>query len=587
MSERRAVPGIGLGLLAALGIGSAPACSPSREVVVHEAVAPVRGEVFLDADGDGARGPGEPGMAGVAVHRGFEVAVTDAGGRYVLPGAAEARGASDDHFVQITRPDGFACEHWYRPVDGGEIDFALVPGEPAPGDGFTFVQLSDAHVFDRAEDFIRFSSGPREWWLPEIVRSAYMLYIARRIAQPAFTDDLIGGLRASLAEELGDEEAQSLWSVELPGALLAELSRSGSRLSRVETPIREAFDELRALAPDFAISTGDLVLESNTASPEAVERWMRFYRELTSDLGFPVYDTIGNNEIAGFNNDDFATDDPRYGKGLFHRFFGPSHYSFDRGRFHFVALDTHSRLRPVGDPRAWTFQVPEPGFWSWLDRDLERSGDRVPVLLNHEPFVYDPRWHFDEDDFDAIDDRGRLARHRVAAVLSGHIHRNGLVVEGGTTHVTTGALSGFRWVLPAHLFHRGYRLFHAREEKLYSAWKRLGQPVVAFIEPPGDPAHVPASAGTGSGRDAGRRVVAVAADARGPFPGVRILLDGTPLPLERWGPYFVSAPVPEERGAGPGELLVEAISLDGRLVRDRATLRPGSVPAPSGAGSGS
>ncbi|MGH0035178.1 MAG: metallophosphoesterase [Myxococcota bacterium] len=558
---------------ALLGAG----CGDEIERVVHPSIPPVGGVVFEDLDGDGARGEDEPGVPGVVVHRGFEVAVSDAEGRYVLAGASEARGSSNDGLVHLTRPDGWDCAVWYRPVEGGSLDFALVRRTAAAEDGFTFVHLSDAHVFDRASDFIDFSSGPRQWWMPEILRSAYFLYFTRKLAEPAFTDDFAAGLRTHLAEHLGQAAVDARFDVQLPGALLDELARSGSALSRVEEPIRAAFDELRALAPAFAIHTGDLILEANNGSAEAVERWMRFYRELTADLGFPVYDTIGNNEIAGIEHDGFDPGDRRYGKGLYRQIFGPSHYSFDRGRFHFVALDTHSQRRYLDDPRAWIFQMPERGFWSWLDRDLERHPGRVPVLVNHEPFVYDPAWPFDEEDFDPIDDKGRLARHEIPVVIAGHIHRNGLVRRDGTTHITTGALSGFRWVLPPDLYHRGYRLFHARGERLYSAWKRLDHPVVAFIDPPGNPAQHPAQAGGHATAGDGTRVVAVAADARGPFPGVRILLDGKPLSLERWGRYFVSAAVPAERTAGPGELVVEAISLDGRLIQDRARLVAGST----------
>ena len=45
----------------------------------------VKGVVYLDVDGNGERGPAEPGVSGVAVSNGCEVAITDAEGRYELP----------------------------------------------------------------------------------------------------------------------------------------------------------------------------------------------------------------------------------------------------------------------------------------------------------------------------------------------------------------------------------------------------------------------------------------------------------------------------------------------------------------------
>jgi hypothetical protein len=578
---RRICAAAGVALLVGALVG-AVACERrgARRRTPPEAIPPVHGRVFEDLDGDGRFDPGEPGVAGVAVHRGFELALSGADGRYELSGAAEARGSSNDRFVWITRSARFDGDRWYRSAADDPIDFPLQRRPPDDEEGFTFVQLSDAHVFDRASDFVEFSSGPDEWWLPEIVRSGVILHLVQKMAEPRYTGDAAEGLRAYLRPHLGEDAVAALWDVELPRALVAEFAREGSALSRVDATIREAFAELRSLAPDFAVSTGDLVLESNDGSAEAIERWMRFYQELVADLGFPVYDTIGNNELAGIHDERFALGDPGFGKGLYHRHFGPSHYSFDRGRFHFVALDTHAKSPYNDDPRSWRFDVPEAGFWSWVDRDLEAHSDRIPVLLNHEPFLYDPSWSMDEEDFAPVrGEDGRLVRHGVVAVLTGHTHQNGLVRRDGVTHITTGALSGFRWVLPPDVFHRGYRLFHAHGARLYSAWKRLGHPVVAFVDPPGSAAHHPASAGELEPGE--RRVVAVAADARGPFPGVRILLDGQPLPLERWGPYFVAASVPAGRRTGTGALVVEAISLDGRLLQDTAHLEaPGGGAAP-------
>ena len=45
-----------------------------------------RGVVFLDADGDGARDPGERGLAGIVVSDQIAVTTTGAEGRYALPG---------------------------------------------------------------------------------------------------------------------------------------------------------------------------------------------------------------------------------------------------------------------------------------------------------------------------------------------------------------------------------------------------------------------------------------------------------------------------------------------------------------------
>jgi hypothetical protein len=60
-----------------------------------------RGVVFEDRDGDGRRGPGEPGVADVAVSNGIEVVTTDAEGRYRLP-------VEDGTILFVTKPSGYA-----------------------------------------------------------------------------------------------------------------------------------------------------------------------------------------------------------------------------------------------------------------------------------------------------------------------------------------------------------------------------------------------------------------------------------------------------------------------------------------------
>ena len=135
-----------------------------------------------------------------------------------------------------------------------------------------------------------------------------------------------------------------------------------------------AIGEIAAIGPEFVISTGDLVVESNPATPEVAEGWLDLYWKITRATGIPFYDTIGNNELVGIWGSTRTTD-PGYGKGLFRKKYGRTHYSFDRGRFHFAAVDTH-RARPQrsGKPE-WDFDRMEPEVAAWLDADLAAHAD--------------------------------------------------------------------------------------------------------------------------------------------------------------------------------------------------------------------
>ena len=192
----------------------------------------------------------------------------------------------------------------------------------------------------------------------------------------------------------------------------------------------------------------------------------------------------------------------------------------------------------------------EPDVKRWLENDLAAHPGRVVVVLNHEPFHVDPAWPL--EDYEPADDEGVFDRHDVPYVLSGHTHWNSFVREGARTHVTAGALSGMRWILPTGVHPRGYRLVFARDRALHSAWKPLGEPVVAWGEGPELP----------DGR------VVVVSDAKGAFASVTFSQGGTALAATEWHPSFFFVPVDADAGA----LAVEAIGQDGRRTRSALEL---------------
>jgi hypothetical protein len=100
----------------------------------------ISGVAFVDANGNGARDPGERGLLRVVVSNQDTVVATDASGVYRLP-----RGAPGVVFVSV--PDGYRTvgDSWRR-VDGttSTVDFPLSP--IARATEFTFVHASDTHI---------------------------------------------------------------------------------------------------------------------------------------------------------------------------------------------------------------------------------------------------------------------------------------------------------------------------------------------------------------------------------------------------------------------------------------------------------
>jgi hypothetical protein len=551
-------------------------------VAVRGGVGVVRGVVYIDRDADGARGAGEQARPGVAVTNGRDVVLTDAEGRYEL--------AEPEHgFLTLTCPADASCPVWFhRTADLGEADgdFGLVPAPVA--EDFFFVQMSDAHVYPKPEDMAGLvNSVPG--WVPRVVIGWFLLDRLESAYPQHTRDEIVKALRDVVAKH---QDVTDSWDVtvmmiymELSGDPSTGILRPG-----VEIPL--AFAEVAALGPELTFHTGDMVLEGNRGDPESVERWYRYYQEVAAGSGLDIYETIGNNELGGTENDAWPPSDPRYGKALYRRYFGPTHYSFDHGAFHFAATDTHmpefvmAEFKP-GDNEKWTFHKMAPEVRDWLDADLEKASEagRKLVVLNHEPFHYDPVWGF--DDPTPTDDEGLFEKHGVAYSLSGHIHRNGFQDApegGGTTYITTGALSGFRWSLPTSIDSRGYRVFYAHDGELYSVWKDTGEPLLGFVTPRGDPAIHPASTHAprpgALGVEGKVEVVAVAIDVDRPYQEIALYLGDEPLPLTRWGDYFVHSHLAADRlGDGSSQLELRATAQDGSKHAVRLDVSAAAAPA--------
>ena len=408
---------------------------------------------------------------------------------------------------------------------------------------FFFIQISDTHAYNKKSDYLEFSSRKVPWYIPDLLVD----YLTVSLLKEGYGEDAIDRLRDVLRPIFNDGDLDNMWDISVYQAYSAEMSKEDSALGELNDIIQKALAEVVGFEPEFVINTGDLVLESNSASAEAVDRWFKYYLSITEPLQPTFYNTIGNNDIAGTERTDFTSDDPQFGKYFFNNYFGPTHYSFNYGDFHFVALDTHSPDPKEDNPDYWNFGKMEPDVSAWVKADLEAHQDQTLVVLNHEPFHFDPIWPF-KDNGTTSDDEGLFDEFGVDYVLSGHTHYRSYMEINNIHHITTGALSGLRWVLPANIHPRGYRFFYAKDRFLYSAWKPSGQPILALAEP----------------QPVNRRLkVITAADATGAFDEVEIRYDGQPLQIERWGDYFfqITLPVGE-----PDMVQVIATRADGSQV---------------------
>jgi len=135
--------------------------------------------------------------------------------------------------------------------------------------------------------------------------------------------------------------------------------------------------------PDLVLITGDLVKDAlRVPETEARSYYDLFVKEIAAFTA-PVWTAAGNHENFGIERhlSLVSAQHPLYGKGMYRRYLGPNYYSFDRGKIHFIALDTVD----IDDLRYYGHM--DAAQLAWLEKDLaEVPPGTTVVTFDHIPF---------------------------------------------------------------------------------------------------------------------------------------------------------------------------------------------------------
>jgi len=172
----------------------------------------------------------------------------------------------------------------------------------------------------------------------------------------------------------------------------------------------------------LVLHVGDLV-ESETPGETIRDYQQAFDRatRILEQLNAPWYLTPGDHDV---DPGCFLPDSPdRKFESEFQRLYGEKqqaaksrlYYSFDVGKYHFIALDSVEHLDT--DPRwgdVYLAQLKEQQS-TWLAEDLARHHDSAGIIVfTHQPLWYN--WTY----WASVHDM--LRRHPVRAVIAGHFH---------------------------------------------------------------------------------------------------------------------------------------------------------------------
>ena len=186
-----------------------------------------------------------------------------------------------------------------------------------------------------------------------------------------------------------------------------------------DSTLAQAVAAVNALSepPDFVVFTGDLTHLTLDAAQR--RQRMKEFREIVAGLKVgKVYFLPGEHDASADRGE------------IYREFFGPSHYSFDHGGVHFVALDNVSDPKgAVGDEQI-----------AWLAQDLEHRPTNAPVVVfTHRPlFDLAPEWGWATQDGARVVEL--LAPLPKVAVFYGHIHQVHRHETGSVTHLAASSL---------------------------------------------------------------------------------------------------------------------------------------------------
>lgn len=201
------------------------------------------------------------------------------------------------------------------------------------------------------------------------------------------------------------------------------LGDSRPLISKAPQPLvfKRIIEESNLIRPDFIINVGDLIFGYMGKASEIDREYQDFKRVINASLS-PFYPVVGNHDIVGED-----------GEAFYQKYLGPLYYSFDKGKDHFIALDSD-----IGGADTGTLG---PEQMRWLEDDLEKNKDARNIFV----FVHKPMYGNADSDSTAwasIDEVRRVEelfiRYGVNIVFAGHHHKYGRFERRGIIYYITG-----------------------------------------------------------------------------------------------------------------------------------------------------
>lgn len=245
---------------------------------------------------------------------------------------------------------------------------------------------------------------------------------------------------------------------------------------------KEAIDEINKINPDLIITGGDLIYDALGVSFERADSLYNLFNETIKLFNAPVYNTIGNHEIFGWNEKSAVQrDHPEFGKKMYENRIGKTFYSFEHKGVKFFILDSIE-------------EVPEGGKYygyindeqiEWLKSELNVTDTAASLIIStHIPFITtfsqikagsqkeNERGLVVENSKEVLD---LFSSYNLKLVLQGHLHYfEDLNVQNKTSFITGGAVSARWWRGPNDGMEEGFLIVKLIGDEIFTEYFDYG-----------------------------------------------------------------------------------------------------------------
>ncbi|MES2829578.1 MAG: calcineurin-like phosphoesterase family protein [Bacteroidota bacterium] len=224
----------------------------------------------------------------------------------------------------------------------------------------------------------------------------------------------------------------------------------------METSVPDTIAQIKALGPDalvHGICVGDIAWD--------FLEYFEDYNKAVALMGIPFFQALGNHDMDYRQGGDDTSDK------TFKQFFGPTYYSFNRGKAHYVVMDD---VRYLGVERTYDGYITEDQL-SWLAKDLEHvKKDSLLVINLHIPA------------HNAV--KNNAALYQVLEgftnvhIMSGHTHYNVNIITNSIFEHNHAAVCGAWWSgqICSDGTPRGYGVYEVDGNDLKWFYKPTGLP---------------------------------------------------------------------------------------------------------------